>query len=173
MLLNVKCKTKKSPCYPNLQFSFSNFVLSQESDSSPSCKLSFVMIFDVLKDWIFYKFFSLCISLYHFSSAEVDAGRPPHFLLTVAKSATEATNPVAFLPPSAIAMFVISYDLDDSDFQISAPCFHRYGSLWPKPKWRKKKKANDVSELNKDFRSVVESKSWRVTSEHGSVFCLV
>lgn len=35
------------------------------------------------------------------------------------------------------------------------------------------KKHYDVSELNKDFESAVESKSWRVTSEHGSVFCLV
>lgn len=35
------------------------------------------------------------------------------------------------------------------------------------------KKNNDISELNKDFQSAVESKSWRVTSERGSVFCLV
>lgn len=38
---------------------------------------------------------------------------------------------------------------------------------------KKKKHTNDVSELNKDFQSVVESKSWRVTSERGSMFCLV
>lgn len=42
-----------------------------------------------------------------------------------------------------------------------------------KTKVEGEKKSNDVSELNKDFQSVVESKSWRVTSERGSVFCLV
>lgn len=112
----------------NIYFSFSISVLSNQSDSSPFGKL--FVAFYVFMDWIFDKFSPLYISLYHFSSAEVDTWVPPHFLilLTVAKSATETT--AAFHPPSISESNVCHLDdLDDSDFQISAPCFQRYSTL--------------------------------------------